>query len=652
MKKRFSIKYSIAITTLIISIWTSISTNYFNISEFSFLIILIVLSLIFYFSYKIFDFISNHSLIISSIIILIIIKKTFLSSIPTVPFFILFILFITTLHNILLKSYFKAIICSLILIPSLIGLFFEKNIEIEKSNEVFQKNNGKIEYNLFTYGSGDDKRKEYNNPKIISPFLDVKEILNVDWNQSKFKWRKKFWGFSKDKIPINGKIWLPKEKNKVPLVLIIHGNHDMQDFSENGYDYLGEFLSSYGIGFVSIDQNFLNGSWEGDFRGKEMTTRAVHLLETICFLKTQNTNEKSILFDKIDFNKIIIAGHSRGGEAVNIAAKFNKLSSLPENGNFKFNYNHKIEGIITIAPTDYRYSRNYQLNNLNYMSIHGSMDSDEESFFGLRQSNRLNIKNKNMKVNILIEGANHSQFNSSWGTSDVGFPSKYLIKRSKILPDWYQRNILKYYMFNFINAAFYKNEISKQKLKKSFSYKISEKKELKILSNFQDGSINNIIDFEQDDIFLNKISEISGDHIKEFSSEDLNFRGGKKQQNKVLKIKTDSLSTLKIKLLNENKIKFKNLYLNISNQESSSLMKIKYYNLENKIIGQNELKLINSKIDLRNYKFDFLTINRFKKMNDINFYTVSIKIPNLEVDNFEISFSKKGIYYLDNIYFK
>ena len=207
-------------------------------------------------------------------------------------------------------------------------------------------------------------------------------------------------------------------------------------------------------------------------------------------------------------------------------------------------------------------------------------------------------------------------------------------------------------MLNFIHGVFDDNKISIQKLKKSFLYNISDDKKLKILSKYQDGNTENIIDFEQDDIFSNKISKISVDNIIEISSEDLNFRGGKKQQNKVLKIKTDTLSLLKVKILSNNDRKFQNLYLDISNQETSSLMTIKYYDKKNEIIGQNKIKLINSKIDLLNYKFNFLTINRFKKINDINLYTISVKVPDLEIDNFEISFSKQGTYYLDNIYFK
>ena len=40
----------------------------------------------------------------------------------------------------------------------------------------------------------------------------------------------------------------------------------------------------------------------------------------------------------------------------------------------------------------------------------------------MRQSNRINNSIDTLvNTNILIEGANHSQFNSSWGNSDSDF---------------------------------------------------------------------------------------------------------------------------------------------------------------------------------------------------------------------------------------
>ena len=91
-----------------------------------------------------------------------------------------------------------------------------------------------------------------------------------------------------------------------------------------------------------------------------MTTRSWHFLENLSYLKELSSDSLSPLYNKVDFNKIIFIGHSRGGEAVNLAAKFNNLSTYPDNGNVKFNYDFNIIGIVTLAPTDYRYSRNYE----------------------------------------------------------------------------------------------------------------------------------------------------------------------------------------------------------------------------------------------------------------------------------------------------
>ena len=42
--------------------------------------------------------------------------------------------------------------------------------------------------------------------------------------------------------------------------MIVHGNHLMTDYSDPGYEYLGNLLASRGYIVVSVDENFLNGS--------------------------------------------------------------------------------------------------------------------------------------------------------------------------------------------------------------------------------------------------------------------------------------------------------------------------------------------------------------------------------------------------------
>src|SRR4029079_16983253 len=82
---------------------------------------------------------------------------------------------------------------------------------------------------------------------------------------------------------------------------------------------------------------------------------------------------------KVDMNNIGLMGHSRGGEAVGIAAAFNRLSHYPDDANVKFNFNFNIKSVFAIAPVDGQYRPAgvpNPLENVNYMVIHGSHDGD------------------------------------------------------------------------------------------------------------------------------------------------------------------------------------------------------------------------------------------------------------------------------------
>ena len=282
----------------------------------------------------------------------------------------------------------------------------------------------------FTYGNGtDSKREEFaEGVKFKTPTVDA-NLLLPDWKDKKKKWRERYWKFGVKEFPLNGRVFLPKGEGKFPLVLIVHGNHSMIDYSDDGYGYLGELLASHGMITVSVDENFINGHWSGDFRGKEMPTRAWLLLKHLEQWKRWNTSPDHELYQKIDMNQIMLVGHSRGGEAVSIAAVFNKLPHYPDNAMEKFDFNFNIKGVVSIAPTDYRYHRKMNLENVNYLSLQGSYDSDEVSFWGMRPYHRMKFTDDGdyIKAGVYIHRANHGQFNSTWGRTDFGPPSGWIL---------------------------------------------------------------------------------------------------------------------------------------------------------------------------------------------------------------------------------
>lgn len=79
----------------------------------------------------------------------------------------------------------------------------------------------------------------------------------------------------------------------------------------------------------------------GDFHGREMNTRAWLLLKHLEVWRKWNEEEGNELYKRINMDQIVLLGHSRGGEAVAIAATFNKLPSFPGNASLKFNFDFK-----------------------------------------------------------------------------------------------------------------------------------------------------------------------------------------------------------------------------------------------------------------------------------------------------------------------
>lgn len=316
---------------------------------------------------------------------------------------------------------------------------------------------GPFSVDTFTYGSGTDKKRaayakdiRYKTPTVNA------SLLLPEWKGKKKKWRERYWGFGPAEFPLNARVYWPKNRAQAsPLVLIVHGNHSMIDYSDGGYAYLGELLASRGMIVVSVDENFINGHWSGDFRGREMPTRAWLLLKHLAQWQQWNADESHDFHKQVDMDNIMLIGHSRGGEAVAIAAAFNRLSAYPDNAKLAFDFNFNIKSVVSIAPTDYRYHRQIHLENVNYLSLQGSYDADEVSFWGLRAFRRLQFTDGQdwMKAAVYIHRANHGQFNSSWGRSDFGKPMSWLLNTYPLLTGEDQRTTAKVFISAFAEAS-------------------------------------------------------------------------------------------------------------------------------------------------------------------------------------------------------
>ncbi len=310
------------------------------------------------------------------------------------------------------------------------------------------------------YGVGNDiRRPEYGTSVAIKTrTVDATDFFK-DFKGWKRWARKKYWKFDVDKLPLNARVWYPEGAGPFPLALIVHGNHNLADFSDPGYEYLGELLASRGFILASIDENFLNGGLFHDPPLKQgSAVRGWLLLEHLKLWKEWNQAAGNPFQGKVDLSRIALMGHSRGGEAAATAAAFNRMKYYPEDANIKFDYGFAIKAVVAIAPADGQYKPAEQdrwISDVSYLTLQGAHDADVSSFLGSRQWDHVKYTQPGpwFKAEIYAYRANHGQFNTVWGRTDAGKPLSWILNLKPLMPGEEQRRISKTYISAFLEAT-------------------------------------------------------------------------------------------------------------------------------------------------------------------------------------------------------
>jgi hypothetical protein len=258
-------------------------------------------------------------------------------------------------------------------------------------------------------------------PAYVTGRINISAFANLGFSAP--------WPFSNTNVPLNGHVCVPHGRGPFPLAVFAHGNHSPFENSTPGYLYLCQLLASHGIIAATIDVNFLNG---GNFG--ENDARAIVHLEHLKQFRTWDGLAGHPLHAKVDFNRVMIVGHSRGGEGVGHASFFNRLASIqpdifspviPLDGSAGVGpYRFALSVVAAIAPTDRQYQplSGPTVVPDRYFLIHGSRDGDVSTFEGYNTYNRAHpvdlanptISDGKLKALLWVYGANHNQFNSVW----------------------------------------------------------------------------------------------------------------------------------------------------------------------------------------------------------------------------------------------
>ena len=370
---------------------------------------------------------------------------------------------------------------------------------------------GPHEVLTLTYGSGKDRHRAGfgDEVDVVSRTVDGSGLID-NWDGLSGWLRTSYWGFDSTALPLQARVWYPSGDGPFPLVLVVHGNHSMEDFSDPGYDYLGELFASRGIVLASVDENFINSSMSArvevtaDRPGlkEENDARGWLLLQHLAQWRDWNREPGHRFNGMIDMDRVALIGHSRGGEAVGIAAAFNTLDRYPDDALVDFDFGFNLRGVIAIAPVYGQYEpreRPTPVENVNYFTIHGDMDGDVQSFEGIAQYSRVRFSGDDYRFrsSLYVVGANHGQFNTTWENLDTSLYRAWALDLDGIMDGEAQRDVARVYFGAFMEAVL-NGKVEYLPIFRDARYAASWLPDTFYINQFSDSTEKPIIDFEED----------------------------------------------------------------------------------------------------------------------------------------------------------
>jgi hypothetical protein len=192
------------------------------------------------------------------------------------------------------------------------------------------------------------------------------------------------------------------QRGPVPLVFIAHGNHSPQDPSYLGYSFFQEALAKMGVVAASVDCNELNGPIGG---AGNIIDRADLINASIAHFQLLNAGDP-IFRGRLDFDKVGLMGHSRGGEAVVIAPI---RASRPAGV--------AIAGVLSLAPTDWG-ATSGPPQDFEFLTLLPAADGDVRDNDGAKYYDR--CVPPSFKSQLYVHNACHNFFNRQWLNNDNG----------------------------------------------------------------------------------------------------------------------------------------------------------------------------------------------------------------------------------------
>ncbi len=188
---------------------------------------------------------------------------------------------------------------------------------------------------------------------------------------------------------------------RVPIAFLVHGRHGGTT-SHLGYDYFQQQLARMGIIAVSVDCNASDGwgGWTDNIRD-----RADIVIASIRHLQGLDAGGDAIFGGRVDFSRLGLMGHSRGGEAVVVVPEIITLPGIT------------IRGVISLGPVNSGASSG-RPSGYALMAILPASDGDVVDNSGAMYYDAGDPAP--YKSQLYVHFANHNYFNRTWGDDTGG----------------------------------------------------------------------------------------------------------------------------------------------------------------------------------------------------------------------------------------
>ena len=219
------------------------------------------------------------------------------------------------------------------------------------------------------------------------------------------------------------------ELGRSPIVFMAHGNHathhDPNDRSHEGspscsggvpaswleipnhkgYDYFQRQLARLGVIAVSVDCNETNGCVANSVANIER--RAELIMASIDHFQSLDGGGDAIFGGRIDFDRVGMMGHSRGGEAVVIAGNQSPAR-----------LGVTVRAVISIGPVNHDATNPVTPTDYAFMTILPANDGDVSDNGGARFYDV--TRPSPLKSQLYIDWADHNFFNRQWVKDEDG----------------------------------------------------------------------------------------------------------------------------------------------------------------------------------------------------------------------------------------